>query len=135
TADRRNLFDSVATITATKMVSVMANYDYGKDSVASVPVSWKGIAGYLKVQATSRFALIPRIEWFNDTDGFMTGAKQTLKEGTLTGEFNLAKGLLTRVEYRRDVSDTATFAKGGGGFATSQGSFRLGVLYMLTSKH
>src|SRR3989442_1695184 len=135
TADRRNLFDSVATITATKMVSVMASYDYGKDAVAGVPVSWKGIAGYLKVQATPRFALIPRIEWFSDTDGFMTGTKQTLKEGTITGEISLAKGLLTRVEYRRDVSDAATFAKDSKGFATSQGGFRLGVLYMLTSKH
>ena len=136
TTDRRHLFDSLATITATKMVSLMANYDYGKDSVAGVPVSWKGVAGYLKVQATSRFALIPRVEWFTDPDGFMTGTKQTLKEGTITGEISLAKGLLSRIEYRRDVSDAATFAKGdGSSFATSQGSFGVGVLYTLSSKH
>ena len=135
TTDRRHLFDSIATVTVTKMVSVMANYDYGKDSVAGVPVSWKGVAGYLKVQATSRFALIPRVEWFTDPDGFMTGTKQTLKEGTITGEISLAKGLLSRIEYRRDVSDASTFAKGdGSSFATSQGSFGVGVLYMLTSK-
>jgi len=135
TTDRRHLFDSIATITVTKMVSVMANYDYGKDSVAGVPVSWKGVAGYLKVQATSRFALIPRVEWFTDPDGFMTGTQQTLKEGTITGEIGLAKGLLSRIEYRRDVSDASTFAKGdGSSFATSQGSFGVGVMYMLTSK-
>lgn len=135
TTDRRHLFDSLATITATKMVSLMGNYDYGKDSVAGVPVSWKGVAGYLKVQATSRFAIIPRVEWFTDPDGFMTGTKQTLKEGTITGEFSLAKGLLSRVEYRRDVSDAAPFAKGdGSSFATSQGSFGVGVLYTLSSK-
>jgi len=135
TADRRNLFDSVATITATKMVSVMANYDYGKDSVAGVPVAWQGVAGYLKLQVTSRFALIPRVEWMDDPDGFMTGTKQTLKEGTLTGEVSLSKGLLTRVEYRRDVSDASIFARGSGTPATSQGSFAVGVLYTLTSKH
>ena len=137
TVDRRNLFDSIATITATKMVSVMANYDYGKDTSAGVPVSWYGLAGYLKVQATSRVAIVPRLEFFKDPDGFMTGTKQTLKEGTITGEIGLAKGLLTRIEYRRDMSDAATFATGHGvaGPATSQGSFGIGVLYSLTSKH
>ena len=135
TTDRRHLFDSVATITASKIVSVMANYDYGKDSVAGSPVSWYGLAGYLKIQATSRLAIGPRIEFFKDPDGFMTGTKQTLKEGTITAEVSLAKGLLTRLEYRRDVSDSATFAKGGGGFDSSQGSFGIGVLYSVTSKH
>jgi len=135
TVDRRHLFDSIATITATKMVSVMANYDFGKDSVAGAPVSWYGLAGYLKIQATSRVAIVPRVEFFKDPDGFMTGTKQTLKEGTITGEVSLAKGLLTRLEYRRDVSDASTFATGGGGTASSQGSFGIGVLYSLTSKH
>src|SRR5581483_2531955 len=111
TTDRRNLFDSIATITASKMVSVMANYDYGKDKnqATGTPVSWYGLAGYLKVQATSRVAIVPRLEFFKDPDGFMTGTKQTLKEGTITGEVSLAKGLLTRLEYRRDVSDVASF--------------------------
>ena len=62
------------------------------------------------MQATPRFALIPRVEWFDDPDGFMTGAGQTLKEGTITGEFKLANGFLSRVEYRRDVSNIASFA-------------------------
>jgi hypothetical protein len=132
--DLRHLVDSVVTITPTSMVSLMANYDYGKDSFAGAPVSWQGIAGYLKVQATSRFALIPRVEWFDDPDGFMTGAAQTLKEGTLTGEFKLANGLLSRVEYRRDVSNIASFATSTGSPKTSQGSFGVGVLYTLTSK-
>jgi len=79
-------------------------------------------------------ALVPRIEFFKDPDGFMTGTKQTLKEGTITGEVSLAKGLLTRLEYRRDVSDAATFATDGTP-ASSQGSFGIGVLYSLTSKH
>jgi hypothetical protein len=135
TTDRRNLFDSIATITASKMVSVMANYDYGKDTSAGVPVSWYGLAGYLKIQATSRVAIVPRLEFFKDPDGFMTGTKQTLKEGTITGEVGLAPGLLARLEYRRDVSDVASFATGSGIPASSQGSFGIGVLYTLTSKH
>jgi hypothetical protein len=133
--DLRHLLDSTVTITPTSMLSLMANYDYGKDSVLGAPVSWQGIAGYLKVQATPRFAVIPRVEWFDDPDGFMTGAGQTLKEGTLTGEFKLANGFLSRVEYRRDVSSIASFATSTSSPKTSQGSFGVGVLYTLTSKH
>ena len=132
--DRRHLFDSLVTITANTIVSFMANYDYGKDSLAGAPVSWQGIAGYLKIQATPWFAIIPRAEWFDDPDGFTTGSGQTLKEGTLTGEFKLANGLLSRVEYRRDVSNVASFATSTGQ-ATSQGSFGVGVLYSISSKH
>ena len=134
-ADLRHLLDSTVTITPTSMLSLMANYDYGKDSIAGAPVSWQGIAGYLKVQATPWFAVIPRVEWFDDPDGFMTGAGQTLKEGTLTGEFKLANGFLSRVEYRRDVSSIASFATATSSPKTSQGSFGVGVLYSLTSKH
>ena len=132
--DRRHLLDSLVTVTAGKMISLMANYDYGKDSIAGAPVSWQGIAGYLKVQATPWFAIIPRVEWLDDPDGFTTGSSQTLKEGTLTGEVKLANGLLSRVEYRRDVSNVASFATSTGQ-ATSQGSFGVGVLYTITSKH
>jgi hypothetical protein len=132
--DRRHLLDSTVTVTATKMVSLMANYDYGKDSIAGAPVSWQGIAGYAKFQATPWFAIIPRAEWFDDPDGFTTGSSQTLKEGTLTGEFKLANGLLSRIEYRRDVSNVASFATSTGQ-STSQGSFAIGVLYSISSKH
>ncbi len=131
--DVRHLFDTTVTVTPTSMVSVMANYDYGKDAIVGAPVSWQGVAGYLKVQATPRFAIIPRVEWFDDPDGFMTGTGQTMKEGTLTGEFKLANGFLTRIEYRRDVSNVASFASDEGP-KTSQGSFGIGVLYTLSSK-
>ena len=45
----------------------------------------------------------------------------------------LANGLLTRIEYRRDVSNVASFASDEGP-KTSQGSFGIGVLYTVTSK-
>jgi hypothetical protein len=52
------------------------------------------------------------VEWFNDTDGFCTGTAQKLKEATLTVEFKLAQGLLSRIEYRRDWSDQPFFERG-----------------------
>jgi hypothetical protein len=127
--DVRHLFDTTVTVSATPMVSVMANYDYGKDSVLGTGVSWQGIAGYLKVQPTPWLAVVPRVEWFDDPDGFMTGTSQTLKEATITGEFKLLEGLLWRVEYRRDLSDAAVFTNKSGEAVDSQGTFGLGFLY------
>jgi hypothetical protein len=127
--DIRHLFDTTVTITATPMVSVMANYDYGKDSVAGAGVSWQGLAGYLKVQATPWLAVIPRVEWFDDPDGFMTGTSQAVKDATITGEVRLMNGLLWRVEYRRDWSDIDVFTKKTGAPVNSQSTFGMGFLY------
>jgi len=132
-ADLRHLLDSTVTITPTSMLSLMANYDYGKDSFGGLPVAWQGVAAYAKVQATPWFAVIPRVEVLDDPDGFTTGASQTLKEATLTAEFKAKGGLLTRVEYRRDVSDVASFSKPTGP-VTSQSSFAVGILYTFAVK-
>ena len=127
--DVRHLLDTVVMVTATPKVSVMANYDYGKDSLAGAGVSWQGLAGYLKLQATPWLAVIPRVEWFDDPDGFMTGASQSLKDATITGEFRLMNGLFWRVEYRRDWSDSAVFTKKSGAAVNSQSTFGMGFLY------
>jgi hypothetical protein len=127
--DVRHLFDTVVTIAASPTVSIMANYDYGRDSLAGVDVSWTGLAGYLKVQATPWLAVIPRVEWFDDPDGFMTGTRQALKDATITGEFSLMNGLLWRVEYRRDWSDIDAFTKKTGAPINSQNTFGMGFLY------
>lgn len=130
--DVRHLFDTTVMVTATEMVSLMANYDYGKDSLAGTGVSWQGLAGYLKVQATPWLAVIPRVEWFDDPDGFMTGTRHSMKDATLTGEFKLVNGLLARVEYRRDWSDVDVFLKDSGAAVGSQNTFGVGFLYSYT---
>jgi len=56
--------------------------------------------------------LCARVEWFDDRDGFNTGVAQKLKEVTLTAEFKMKEGLLTRLEYRRDWSDQSFFDRG-----------------------
>ena len=135
TSDWRHLFDTTVTVTPTSIVSLMANYDYGKESLGGVPIAWQGVAGYAKVQATPWFAVIPRIEWFDDPDGFTTGTSQTLKETTLTSEFKMKSGLFSRVEYRHDFSDVASFSKSTGEAVTSQSSFAVGVVYSFAMKH
>jgi hypothetical protein len=77
---------------------------------------WSGIAGYLRCQATSCFALALRGEVFDDPDGARTGVAQTLAEGTLTPELRVTPHFILRGDLRvdhsnRDVFPTATGVK------------------------
>jgi hypothetical protein len=60
-----------------------------------------------------KWAFTPRLEWFDDPNGFSTGVVQTLKSFTMTGEYKMMEGLMWRGEYRRDWSDVAYFERGG----------------------
>jgi len=108
----RHLSDTTVTYTFNSKVAVMANYDYGFDRPTSGgKVHWQGVAAYLRYVPARKWAISPRFEWFDDHDGYSTGVAQTLKEITLTGEYRLAPGLLTRLEFRRDWSDQPFFPK------------------------
>jgi len=126
--DKRFLTDSVVTVTPTDKLSLMANYDYGKDSLGGLDVKWQGIALYTRVQATAFWAITPRFEWFDDADGFATGLAQKVKEITLTSEQKLGGKLLTRIEYRRDFSDQPFFSKDGQP-KKSQDNITIGLVY------
>jgi hypothetical protein len=132
--DWRQLSDTVVTYTASPMLSLMANYDYGKDTSLGSDVHWQGIAGYAKIQATPTVALIPRVEWFDDADGFMTGTTQSIKEFTVTGEFKLANNLFWRLEFRHDTSDVASFHKGTGELSKDQNTIGFGLMYAFSTK-
>ena len=108
-SDKRHLLDSLLTLKAGDKVTFMANYDYGMDRTSDGHAHWQGIAGYVKLQPTSWFALTPRIEYFADTHGFATGTAQKMKEFTITPEFTLSDNLVTRFEYRHDWSDAESF--------------------------
>jgi hypothetical protein len=112
----------------------MANYDYGKDKVAGTGVSWQGVALYAKYQATDYWAIVPRYEWLDDDDAFMTGTRQKVQEFTLTSEFLIAKSLITRLEYRRDFSNSAFFPTESEGPRKSQSTLTVGVIYAFGGK-
>ncbi len=129
--DVRHLWDTTATVTVTPSFSLMANYDYGMDRLLGERVRWQGIAGYARIQVTPVFAIAPRIEWFDDPQGFTTGLAQSLREATLTTEFKVRGGLLMRAEYRRDWSDKPFFEKREGLFSKDQTTALLGLVYVL----
>ena len=49
---------------------------------------------------------------YNDIDGLITGTAQRLQEYTMTLEYKMAKGFLTRMEYRHDWSTANYFDRG-----------------------
>ena len=127
----RHLSDTVLTYTAGPRLSLMANYDYGRDH----GVHWQGIAGYLKYQPTQAIAFSPRFEFYDDASGFTTGTVQKVKELTGTLEVKVDDDLMWRVEYRADISNASVFADSAGGAARNhQQSISFGLLYSFTRK-
>ena len=108
----RHLYDSTFLVSGSK-AGFYFNFDYGvdKNPIGSGNV-WYGVAGAARYAFTDHFALSPRLEWFNDRNGFSTGTAQKLKEFTLTAEYKFTRGLLSRFEYRRDWSDQPFFERG-----------------------
>jgi hypothetical protein len=110
----RHMYDTTVTVTVNDKVALMGNFDHGSNNFGAGlgKASWRGVAGYVKLSPVSWFAFVPRVEWFDDHDGFNTGIAQKLKEATLTAEFKMKEGFLTRLEYRRDWSDQPFFDRG-----------------------
>jgi hypothetical protein len=132
--DWRHLSDTIVTYTVTPKVSLAANYDYAQDNVAGKTIQVQGIAGYLRYQANDWFALSPRFEYFDDEDGFSTGTAQKLKEATVTAEFKHKDGIIMRLEYRGDFSDSTFFSKRLGEPVKNQNTFTVGLIYAFTTK-
>jgi hypothetical protein len=129
TSDTRFMSDTTVSFNATSRLSLMANYDYGTDSVSGADVMWQGIALYARLQATPTWAVTPRFEWLDDGDGFMTGVSQSLREVTLTSEHKIAGSLLARFELRHDRAEEPFFLKDDGSLSKTQTTFALGLVY------
>lgn len=111
---KRNLFDSTILINATDKLSFYVNGDYGRDNndVGSGYNEWDGVAGAIHFQATKKIAFAGRAEYFSDSQGYETGVQQSLKEGTLTGEYKFNGIFMGRLEFRRDASNQPFFDRG-----------------------
>lgn len=132
----RNLFDTTLLLTPPGKVNAYINFDYGNNAnslcdTCTAPstkasASWYGVATAVHIQLTSKWALTPRVEWFDDAEGYtLSGAlpapvtflapravAQQVKEATITLEYRLLEGLLWRLEYRRDWSTYPMFERG-----------------------
>lgn len=108
----RNFYDSVVSVNWNDRVSSYVNFDVGNNkNVDGTSSQFLGIASSTRVALTKNLAISPRIEWYNDADGFMTGTAQQIKEFTITGEAKLNESFLTRLEYRKDWSNSPYFIR------------------------
>jgi Putative beta-barrel porin-2, OmpL-like. bbp2 len=140
-SDFRHLTDTVVTYTPNAKLSFMANYDYGHDRTpvltpgltTTAPVWWTGIAGYIKYAPNATWAIATRGEWFKDHNGVSTGTAQNVGEFTLTLQRMLASKIITRLEFRRDMSDQDVFPYRTGLFRDAQNTVTLGMVYAFSS--
>ena len=138
----RNLIDTTLLLTPPGKLNAYINFDYGRNdnshcSTCVVPAtmpnaSWYGVAAAFHIQMTAKWALTPRVEWFDDAQGYAlsgalpspildqcvgteclsTAVAQQVKEATITLEYKLLEGLLWRLEWRRDWSTYPMFERG-----------------------
>lgn len=110
----RQFIDSVLTLAPSDKANFYINYDYGVDKAGFGAQKncfyGLGLAGHFV--ANSWFSVSPRWEIYNDGGGLITGKVQRLQSYTMTAEFKMAKGFLTRAEYRRDWSNQPYFDRG-----------------------
>jgi hypothetical protein len=122
--ETRHLLDTTLSVAATEKLSLMGNFDYGKEGA----LRWWGVAAYAKLQATPSWALAGRYEYVDDTEGgFMTfGAKA--QSVTVTSDHTIAGALKARLEYRTDFADDAIFATDEGPPKKSQTTLTVGIV-------
>jgi hypothetical protein len=73
----RQLYDTTLLLTPSPKVNAYLNYDYGRDkNIGAGSSHWTGVAAAARFQCSSIFAMAPRLEWFNDANGFSTGTVQ-----------------------------------------------------------
>lgn len=128
--DNRNLFDTTLILALSPKLSVMGNFDYGKESDAS----WWGIAAYAKLQPKPEWALVGRYEYLDDSDGGFMTFGQKAQTFTLTSDHLIAGSLKARVEYRLDMTDDAFFLNDDGRLKDSQSTVTVGLVYVFGSK-
>ncbi len=105
--NKRYVGDLVATIKPTSALTLLLNYDYGREDGAAVNgdlALWQGFAAVANYNFTDRASAAVRGEWFEDHGGSRTGTIQTLYEATVTGKYLITQHLYGQLEYRHDES-------------------------------
>jgi hypothetical protein len=138
----RNLYDTTVLFTPADKFNAYVNFDYGQNKSGSgsneTTAKWYGVAFAGKLQMNDKNAITPRYEWFKDKNAFETGmvctagkACDALQEFTFTYEYKWTKGLLARLEYRRDwtaLAQPGLFQRGSTGASDHQDTFALGIV-------
>ena len=137
----RQLWDTVVTYSPTGHLSFIINYDYGRGDripTSAKPVYWTGGAGYVRYSLNGQNAIATRYEYYDDkygvtTGGFASPTPQHLHGITGTYEHLLSHHILTRFEFRRDMSNQPVFTKGTTP-VLAQNTATAGLVFMFDSR-
>jgi hypothetical protein len=107
----RSVSDTTVAYMLSPKLTFQTNIDYGRDTLQGVrnAVYWVGAANYLRYGFNARNAFTVRHEYYSDHDGFTTGTAQHLHEFTGTFERRFAGHMISRLEYRHDMSNRPVF--------------------------
>lgn len=122
---------------ATDKLTLGAEFDYVINRVESnsAPQRIMGGAAYLRYQVTPKLYFGQRYVRLNDHAGLFSGVKQNLNDLTSTFGFRPQDGFETRLEYRRDFSNTLFFLRNDpGSLSKHQDTFTLGLLWWFGGK-
>jgi hypothetical protein len=101
--------DLTATIKATSWLSLGATVDAGRQDRSGGAAVWHAAGLYGRVELHPRAALAVRAEYYDDVDGFFSGAPQVLRDGTVTLELRPDEHLIVKLEARHDRAGAAVF--------------------------
>jgi len=135
----RNLFDTTVLFTPTAKFNWYLNFDFGanRDSLSNGNGDtnksyWTGLAAAAHEQITPKMALVGRIEFLDDENGYATGTVQNVREATATYEYHWKVGLISRAEFRHDWSDQAFFHRGATGMVDGQSTVTIGLIAVIS---
>ncbi|MBV9624272.1 MAG: porin, partial [Acidobacteria bacterium] len=134
---REHIFDNYGFWNATKKLTLGGEFDYviNRQFQRSSPAHLTGGAAYARYQLTPKSAAAARTEYVSDRGGLFSGTSQALKEATLTYEYKLGDGFLTRMEWRRDFSNRPFFLSDAlAGRKKQQTTATLGIMWWLGRK-
>jgi hypothetical protein len=134
---RLHILDTYFSWNATNKLTFAGELDYAINRVESFspPSRVVGGAGYVRYHFTPKFALAGRAEYLRDSGGLFSGMTQSLKETTVTADYNAAEGFLLRGEWRRDSSNHEFFpTRSTGVFKRDQNTLTLGLVFWMGRK-
>ena len=88
----------------------------------------------MKYAWNDKYYFSTRYEYYNDHSGFTTGTVQHVNEFTTTLQRSIHNNLLTRLEYRRDMSDQPIFLKNTSGLVKDQNTVTAGLILTFDSR-
>ena len=136
TSNLRQVFDAVFNWKVAPKVTLGANVDYGVEEGASAAepgesATWRGVAGYVKLEPYGPWLLGIRAEQFDDLDGTRlgTGANTRVRELTLTPTYRIGSHAAIRGEVRVDDANAPVFPASGTDSKRKQTTFGLNALF------